>query len=125
MLFIFSGLAQAMPYTCESIEKAPNDRPVMRFRINKKMSVNQNGRLWKLNVVNVAPPEGFRKTIYGQGRITETEIGMSFVKDSFVVGMVLVYNRGEEGIYEGEARISDLNQGSVTQVRCINDQIKK
>lgn len=110
-----------MPFTCESVEKI-GDKPVMRFRINDKAPVIDNGIVRKLHVVGVTPHEGFRKIIYGQGRLTASEIGMTFLKDSFVLGKVEVYNRGEEGVYEGEARISDFNKGKPTPVRCIDSE---
>lgn len=116
--FLLSGAtaAFALPYTCESIEQN-DERPAMRFRINDKLSVNQNGRNWKLHVVGVTSETGDRKIVYGSGSINERHIHLSFVKQGYVIGKVEAYSLAD-GSYEGDAFIRDVNGGKYTNVRC-------
>lgn len=122
LVFFSVSVAQAMPYTCESTERTSDNQPLMRFRINGKVTVDQNGRAWKMHMVGVTKPDGERFIIYGQGRLTDSEIGMTFVQKSYVIGSVQAYSRGEEGIYEGEARINYVNHSQYTEVRCVKDK---
>lgn len=116
-----ASVAQAMPYTCESVERTPENRPVMRFKINKKRPVMQDEKVWDMNLIGVTKENGERFIVYGQGQITDTDISMTFVQKSFVIGSVSVSSRGEEGILEGEARISGVNGNRYTEVKCAKD----
>lgn len=121
VIFCSVSVAQAMPFTCESIERTPENRPVMRFKINKKRPVMQDEKVWDMNLVGVTKGSGERFIVYGQGQITETEISMTFVQKSFVIGSASVASRGEEGVLEGEARISGVNGNRYTEVKCVID----
>lgn len=121
LILCSASVVQAMPYTCESVERTPENGPVMRFKINKKRPVMQDEKVWDMNLIGVTKETGERFIVYGQGQITDTDISMTFVQRSFVIGSANVSSRGEEGILEGEARISGVNGNRYTEVKCVKD----
>lgn len=115
-LLTFSSLTFAIPYTCTSVEEV-DGTPLMKFKINKKRPVEQNGSTWNLYLIGVTPNEGFRKILYASGNADSNGIGMTFVKDGWVLGSATARAVGNE-LFEGEAKISGVAQNKTLEIRC-------
>ena len=109
-------VAFAMPYTCESQEMEDN-KPVLRFRINRKETVKQNGSDWNLHMIGVTPAKGFKQIVYGSGSADKNGIELTFVKDSFVLGSVQAEPH-KDGMFYGEANLSGVNKNRTVTVKC-------
>lgn len=117
---IFSQSVFAIPYVCESVE-SENGKALMRFKVNKKVPVTQNGTEWNLYMIGVTPSEGFRQIVYGSGSADERGITMSFVKDSFVLGSVLAYPH-KDGLFYGDANLSGVAKNKKLSVVCREEE---
>lgn len=111
-----SQAALAMPYTCESQEMEDN-KPVLRFRINPKVTVNQNGSDWDLYKIGVTPAKGLRQIVYGSGSADNKRISVTFVKDSFVLGSAHAEPH-KDGMFYGEANLSGVNKNRTVTIKC-------
>lgn len=115
-MLITSQVALAMPYTCES-QEMENGRPVLRFRVNPKEVVHQNGSDWDLYLVGVTPALGLRKIVYGSGSADKNGIRITFVKDSFVLGSARAEPH-KDGMFYGEANLSGVNKNKTVTIKC-------
>ncbi len=117
-----SHTAFALPILCESYEKT-GDISTLRVKINEKIRVQQNGRVWNLNLIGVSPiGPGERQTrMYGSGAIRPESIHMTIVKDGYVYGYVDVKSPEKNASYEGKIRIGGILRGRIIDVRCTDD----
>lgn len=113
---ILSQSVFAMPYVCESTE-LDNGKPTLRFKVNNKVSVVENGTEWDLYKIGVTPSQGLRDIVYGSGEANDKRITMTFVKNSFVLGSVLAYVH-KDGLFYGEANISGFAKNRKLSVVC-------
>lgn len=118
-LLLGSFSAFAIPLTCVSEEKAGNT-PLLRFKINDKVTYTAFNGNWELYKIGVTPAEGFRKIVYGTGVVDGNRIGMSFVKDDFVIGKATATFSEKKGYYIGVAGINIVRNGKVLAVKCID-----
>lgn len=121
-LAFVSHAAFALPVLCESYEKS-DGISVLRVKINKKIKVRQNGRIWDLNEIGITPIDsGVRRTLmYGSGETRPESIHMTIVKDGFVYGYVSVKSPEKNGSYEGKIRIGGILRGRIIDVRCTDE----
>jgi hypothetical protein len=113
---ILSQSVFAIPYVCESTE-SDNGKALMRFKVNKKVPVVQDGREWDLYMIGVTPSEGFKQIVYGSGSADQRGITMTFIKDSFVLGSVLAYPH-KDGLFYGDANLSGVAKNKKLSVVC-------
>lgn len=115
-LLMTTQAVSAMPYTCES-QEMENNKPVLRFRVNPKVVVNQNGSDWDLYKIGVTPAKGFRQIVYGSGSADEKRISLTFVKDGFVIGSAHAEPH-KDGMFYGEANLSGVNKNRTVTIKC-------
>jgi hypothetical protein len=112
MLIALSQLAWAMPYRCVSNETI-DGVAIVNAKINSERLVDGFYQF----LIGMTPAKGLRFTTYGQGHVTETSIGLTFVDDHFVVGSLSARDEIEDGILEGVLAHGKLKRRPVP-VRC-------
>ena len=115
-LLTTTAAVRAMPYTCES-QEMENNKPVLRFRVNPKVIVTQNGSDWDLYKIGVTPAKGLRQIVYGSGSVDAKRISLTFVKDSFVLGSAHA-ELHKDGMFYGEANLSGVNKSRTVTIKC-------
>lgn len=114
MLIALSQLSWAMPYRCVSNETV-DGVAIVNAKINSERLVDD----FNMFLLGVTPAQDYRFTTYGQGHVTETSIGLTFVDDHFVVGSLTARDEIEDGILEGMFTHRKLKRAPVP-VRCFD-----
>jgi hypothetical protein len=123
LLFVAQS-ALALPIVCESHEKS-GEISTLRVKISDKVSVQQNGSVWKLHQIGISPVgDGERRQImYGSSSPRPDGINMTIVKDGYVYGYVDAKSPHKNGIYEGKIRVGGILKSRVIDVECVDEAI--
>ena len=114
LLVTMAQISWAMPYRCVSNETS-DGVAIVNAKINSERLVGD----FNMFLLGVTPVRDFRFTTYGQGHVTETSIGLTFVDDHFVVGSLTARDEIEDGILEGVFAHRKLKRAPLP-VRCFD-----
>jgi hypothetical protein len=112
LLLALTQTSWAMPYRCVS-EETIDGKAVVSAKINDERLVDG---FYKF-LLGVTPATELRFKTYGQGHVTETSIGLTFVDNQFIVGSLLAPTEVADGVLEGVFAHRKLRRAPV-KVRC-------
>ena len=123
-LAFYAHSAVALPVVCESMEKT-NEVSTLRVKINPKVSILQNRKVWDLYQLGITPRGAgeMRQVMYGTESVRSESIKLSIVKAGSIHGYVDVSSASMNGIYQGKIRISGILRGRIMDVECVDEAI--